>query len=135
MKKWGKFNKIQEVTDTTIIFAMDKKLGKRGIEFIEKKMYDIYLQSAIEATLNKPYEILFCVEGEELPSKEESNNSIDGHIKLSLNWISSINSTSRLRYLALNSSFLLLRIASITSLVKVSLDTYKTFKSGLWVMI
>lgn len=81
---WIRALSIQEVTDTTIILSMDKKLGKRGIEFIEKKMYDIYLQSAIEATLNKPYEILFCVEGEGIPSEKDYDNSIDGHIKLSL---------------------------------------------------
>lgn len=82
---WIRALSIKEVTDTTITFSMDKKLGKRGIEFIEKKMYDIYLQSAIEATLNQPYEIFFCVEGEDFPSnKEESDSSIDGHIKISL---------------------------------------------------
>ncbi len=82
---WIRALSIKEVTDTTITFSMDKKLGKRGIEFIEKKMYDIYLQSAIEATLNQPFEIYFCVEGEDVPaSKEEADNSMDGHIKLSL---------------------------------------------------
>ena len=82
---WIRALSIKEVTDTTITFSMDKKLGKRGIEFIEKKMYDIYLQSAIEATLNQPFDIYFCIEGEEVPSnKEDADNSIDGHIKVSL---------------------------------------------------
>lgn len=83
---WIRALSIKEVTDTTIILAMDQKLGKRGIEFIEKKMYDIYLQSAIEATMNQPYELLFCVEGEAVSSynKEDSDNSIDGHIKIAL---------------------------------------------------
>ncbi len=81
---WIRALSIKDVTDTTITLAMDKKLGKRGIEFIEKKMYDIYLQSAIEATLEKPYEIVFCVEGEELPSEEPEEDSVDGHIKMSL---------------------------------------------------
>ncbi len=83
---WIRALSIKEVTDTTITLAMDQKLGKRGIEFIEKKMYDIYLQSAIEATLNQPFELFFCVEGESIPSynKEETDNSIDGHIKIAL---------------------------------------------------
>ncbi len=81
---WIRALSIKEVTDDTIILVMDKKLGKRGIEFIEKKMYDIYLQSAIEATLNKPYEIIFCVEGEEIPDKNEGISSLDGHVKVSL---------------------------------------------------
>lgn len=82
---WIRALSIKEVTDTTITFSMDKKLGKRGIEFIEKKMYDIYLQSAIEATLNQPFEIYFCIEGEAIPSnKEEIDNAMDGHIKVSL---------------------------------------------------
>ncbi len=83
---WIRALSIKEVTDSTIILAMDKKLGKRGIEFIEKKMYDIYLQSAIEATMNQPFELLFCVEGEEVPSynKEETDKGMDGHIKIAL---------------------------------------------------
>jgi chromosomal replication initiator protein len=82
---WIRALSIKEVNDTTIVLAMDKKLGNRGIEFIEKKMYDIYLQSAIEATLNKPYEIVFCVEGEDISvNSEDTENSIDGHIKVSL---------------------------------------------------
>lgn len=81
---WIRALSIKEVTDTTITLSMDKKLGKRGIEFIEKKMYDIYLQSAIEATLNQPFEICFCIEGEDTSMKEEADNSIDGHIQMSL---------------------------------------------------
>ena len=81
---WIRALSIKEVTDTTITFSMDKKLGTRGIEFIEKKMYDIYLQSAIEATLNKPFEIYFCVEGEDISAKEDIDNTIDGHIQMSL---------------------------------------------------
>ncbi|MCM1158790.1 MAG: chromosomal replication initiator protein DnaA [Bacteroidales bacterium] len=82
---WIRSLSIKEVTDTRIVFVMDKKLGKRGIEFIEKKMYDIYLQSAIEATLNQPFEIFFCVEGEELSSDiGNSADTLDGHIKVSL---------------------------------------------------
>lgn len=82
---WIRALSIKEVTDTTITLSMDKKLGARGIEFIEKKMYDIYLQSAIEATLNQSFEILFCVDGEDIPNnRENADNSLDGHIKLSL---------------------------------------------------
>ncbi len=83
---WIRALSIKDVTDTSIILQMDKKLGKRGIEFIEKKMYDIYLQSAIEATLNQPFEIHFCVEGEEVSSYDntESEEQIDGHIKIAL---------------------------------------------------
>jgi len=84
---WIRALSIKEVTDTTITLSMDQKLGKRGIEFIEKKMYDIYLQSAIEATMNQPFELLFCVEGEEVPSYnniEETENGVDGHIKIAL---------------------------------------------------
>lgn len=82
---WIRALSIKEVTDTTITLAMDQKLGQRGIDFLEKRMYDIYLQSAIEATLNKPCELIFCVEGEEPSSnKEIIDNSLDGHIKVSL---------------------------------------------------
>ena len=82
---WIRALSIKEVNDDTIILSMDSKLGRRGIDFIEKKMYDIYLQSAIEATLNKPYELLFCVEGEEIPStKQYYNNDFDAHVQMEL---------------------------------------------------
>ena len=81
---WIRALSIKEVTDTTITFSMDSKLGKRGIEFIEKKMYDIYLKSAIEATLNKSFDIIFYVEGEELPITNTNVEEVDGRIKLSL---------------------------------------------------
>ncbi len=81
---WIRSLSIQDVKDNTIILAMDAKLGRRGIEFIEKKMYDIYLQSAIEATLNQSFDIIFCVEGENLPTAEEDNKNLDGHVKISL---------------------------------------------------
>ena len=82
---WIRALSIKEVNDDSIILAMDKKLGRRGIDFIEKKMYDIYLQSAIEATLNQPFEIIFCVEGEDIPSNsDEYENEVDGHIRMEL---------------------------------------------------
>lgn len=80
---WIRALSIKEVTDSKIILSMDQKLGERGIEFIKKKMYDIYLQSAIEATLNQPFEILFCVDGENF-SDLNDEDSLDGHVKLSL---------------------------------------------------
>lgn len=78
---WIRALSIKEVTDTTIILSMDKKLGKRGIEFIEKKMYDIYLQSAIEETMNHEFELIFYVEGDDITSNDDS---IDGRIKASI---------------------------------------------------
>ncbi len=80
---WIRALTVKEVTDSTIILSMDKKLGERGIEFIKKKMYDIYLQSAIEATLEHPFEIIFCVDGENL-AEEKEEEPVDGRIKLAL---------------------------------------------------
>lgn len=84
IKTWIRALSIKDVTDNTIVLSMDKKLGKRGIDFIEKKMYDIYLQSAIEATMNNPYELIFVVDGDEDFPEETEESSLDGHIKLSL---------------------------------------------------
>lgn len=81
---WIRALSIQEVTDTTIILSMDKKFGQRGIEFIEKKMYDIYLQSAIEATLKHEFEIIFCVEGDKFSDNSSGNDSFDDRIKAAI---------------------------------------------------
>ena len=85
IKTWIRALSIKEVNDDTIVLSMDKKLGRRGIDFIEKKMYDIYLQSAIEATLNKPYELIFCVDGEETPiDNSQYSDILDDRIRREL---------------------------------------------------
>ena len=82
---WIRALSIKEVTEDTIYLSMDQKLGRRGIDFIENKMYDIYLQSAIEATLNKPYDLKLLVEGEEIQSDNKKNESeFDAHILMEL---------------------------------------------------
>lgn len=81
---WIRALSIHEVTDTTIILSMDKKFGQRGIEFIEKKMYDIYLQSAIEATLKHEFEIIFCVDGDAFSGNSADNHSFDDRIKAAM---------------------------------------------------
>ncbi len=82
---WIRALSIKEVNDNNIVLSMDSKLGRRGIDFIEKKMYDIYLQSAIEATLNKPFELIFCVDGEDTASINQSyTNEFDAHVQMEL---------------------------------------------------
>lgn len=82
---WIRALSIKEVNEDSIILSMDKKLGRRGIDFIEKKMYDIYLQSAIEATLNRPYDLIFCVDGENTDSDKPSYTSeFDAHVQMEL---------------------------------------------------
>ncbi len=82
---WIRALSIKEVTNDTIILSMDKKLGRRGIEFIEKRMYDIYLQSAIEATLDKRFELIFIVDGEETQlDKPAYSGEYDAHIQMEL---------------------------------------------------
>lgn len=80
---WIRALSIKEVNEDTIVLEMDKKLGRRGIEFIQSKMYNIYLESSIEATLQKHFEILFCVEGEDI-SSINNDVEIDGHIQMEL---------------------------------------------------
>ena len=79
---WIRALSIRDVNDDTIILSMDKKLGRRGLDFIEKKMYDIYLQSAIEATLNHTFELIFTVDGEDITSYAGNYNSNKGEYDL-----------------------------------------------------
>lgn len=83
---WIKPLSIKEANDTTIILSIESKLGERGLTFIKKKMYDIYLQSAIEATMNQSFEIIYCVDGEEIVNESNTikDEDLDGHIKMSL---------------------------------------------------
>ena len=79
---WIRALSIRDVNDDTIILSMDKKLGRRGLDFIEKKMYDIYLQSAIEATLNHTFELIFTVDGEDITGYAGNYNSNKGEYDL-----------------------------------------------------
>ncbi|MBE5925065.1 MAG: chromosomal replication initiator protein DnaA [Lachnospiraceae bacterium] len=81
---WIRALSIKEVNDDTIILEMDKKLGRDGIKFIEKKLYNIYLESSIEATFEKHYNILFCVEGEDISTINSNGEEIDGHVQMEL---------------------------------------------------
>ncbi|MCR5702479.1 MAG: chromosomal replication initiator protein DnaA [Lachnospiraceae bacterium] len=81
---WIRALSIEEVKEDTIILSIDKKLGKRGIDFINKKMYNIYLESSIEAILNKHFDILFCVEGEDISSVGNNETGYDGHVQMEL---------------------------------------------------
>ena len=81
---WIRALSIKDVNDNTIILSMDKKLGRRGLDFIEKKMYDIYLQSSIEATLDREFEILFCVDGEDISTGTQQYKEYDIQIQTEL---------------------------------------------------
>ncbi len=83
---WIKPLSIKDANDTTIVLSIEAKLGERGLTFIRKKMYDIYLQSAIEATMNQSFEVIYCVEGEEISNEPNTikDEDMDGHIKMSL---------------------------------------------------
>ena len=81
---WIRALSIKDVNDNTIILSMDKKLGRRGLDFIEKKMYDIYLQSSIEATLNHEFEVIFTVEGEDIPTVTKQYEEYDIQIQTEL---------------------------------------------------
>lgn len=83
---WIKPLSIKDANDTTIVLSIEAKLGERGLTFIRKKMYDIYLQSAIEATMNQSFEVIYCVEGEEISNEPNiiKDEDMDGHIKMSL---------------------------------------------------
>lgn len=83
---WIKPLSIKDANDTTIVLSIESKLGERGLTFIKKKMYDIYLQSAIEATMNQSFDIIYCVEGEEIKDEGTSikDEDLNGHIKMSL---------------------------------------------------
>ena len=59
---WIKPLQIYDVKDHTIIFLMDEKLGHRGIQFLENKMYDMYLQASIQVVMNENFDLKIMVE-------------------------------------------------------------------------
>ncbi len=48
---WIRPLKLYAVKDKTLYFTIDEKMGQRGIEFINKKMYDMFLVTSIKEVL------------------------------------------------------------------------------------
>lgn len=67
IKAWIQPLNVADVTEDTIYFSLDNKMGSRGIDFLESKFYDMYIQLAINELFDTNYDIKFVI-------KEESNN-------------------------------------------------------------
>ncbi|MBR6223061.1 MAG: chromosomal replication initiator protein DnaA [Lachnospiraceae bacterium] len=74
---WIRPLKISKVKDKDIYFIMEETFGQRGIQFLQNKMYDLDLCSAIQVLFNLTdfYTIHITLEGEEddNPSSTDSN--------------------------------------------------------------
>ena len=61
---WIKPLQVYKVEDQTITFLMDKKFGKRGIEYIKHRFYDISIGLAIQDLTGEEYIIEVCLSDE-----------------------------------------------------------------------
>lgn len=61
---WIKPLQVYTVEDQTITFLMDKKFGKRGIEYIKHRFYDISIGLAIQDLTGEEYIIEVCLSDE-----------------------------------------------------------------------
>lgn len=59
---WIRPLRIHDVKDHTIYFIMDEKLGQKGIDFIDKKMYDVFLRASIQVVMNEEFDIKIMLE-------------------------------------------------------------------------
>ena len=59
INSWIKPLTIHTMDDTSITFLIGDKFDERAIQFIKSKMYDFYLQLAIEEVTGNKYDINF----------------------------------------------------------------------------
>ena len=62
---WIRPLKVYAVKDHTIYFLADT-LGQRGIEFLETKMYDMFIKASIQIVLNENFDIRLISSPEDL---------------------------------------------------------------------
>ena len=72
---WIRPLKIYEVTDEKITFIVNSRFDSRGIDFIKKKLYDFYLQLAIEEICGHKLNIDFVLENQIDPSFSTVQNA------------------------------------------------------------
>ncbi len=76
IKAWIQPLTVEEIKDDTIYFSLDNKMGSRGLNFIESKFYDMYLQLAINELFDTNYEVKFIINQEEKEEDAEKSNQI-----------------------------------------------------------
>lgn len=77
IETWIRPLKIQDVKGKNIYFIMGSGFDQRGIEFLKSRMYDIYLFTAIQVTLELQdiYTVQFLLDGQTDASNIASDNS------------------------------------------------------------
>lgn len=74
---WIRPLKLYDVKDKTIYFTVDEKMGQRGIEFINKKMYDMFLVTSIKEVLqDDSIELVIDLESNLKNGSDSSSNSM-----------------------------------------------------------
>ena len=60
---WIKPLKVYSVEDNKVYFTLDEKYGQRGIEFLKKKLFDIYLETVLrELFQDDSIQVIFTLE-------------------------------------------------------------------------
>lgn len=77
IKAWIQPLKVADVTEDTIYFSLDNKMGTRGLDFIESKFYDMYIQLAINELFDTNYDIKFVINKQEKKSEEKPNKELN----------------------------------------------------------
>lgn len=79
---WIKPLKVYSVEDNKVYFTLDEKYGQRGIEFLKKKLFDIYLETVLrELFQDDSIQVIFTLESimkeeEKMPTYTEDYNEL-----------------------------------------------------------
>lgn len=77
INSWIKPLTIHTMDDTSITFLIGDKFDERAIQFIKSKMYDFYLQLAIEEVTGNKYDINFILASDIKESHSENESEVE----------------------------------------------------------
>ena len=80
---WIRPLKVYAVKDHTIYFLADT-LGQRGIEFLETKMYDMFIKASIQIVLNENFDIRLISSPEDLELEKNSNTPTESYMEYNM---------------------------------------------------
>lgn len=80
---WIRPLKVYAVKDHTIYFLADT-LGQRGIEFLETKMYDMFIKASIQIVLNENFDIRLISSPEDLELEKNSTTPTESYMEYNM---------------------------------------------------
>lgn len=83
---WLRPLKVYDVRDNKIYFLLNEKLDERSIDFLKKRLYDLYIKDAIQTELElyEDYEIHFILSPNDITDQTETSNTSSSYTEYNM---------------------------------------------------